>query len=265
MAPTCAAGAGASIELLAEAKVAGPTVLLGEVARLHSDDPELLRKLVGLSLGRAPQAGDLAVLQRDALAGWLRRQAVAQAAPIAWSGAEESKVVRRSAHVGGDDIAAAAAETLRSALSAQSRDARVQVATTPRDLEVPPGPVRLEVRGVERATLRNRAVLWVDVWAGERFVRAVPVSLEIARQAAMATAPSGEPNGPDEPGALEPPAVARGDWATLRSSDGVITVESRVEVLQDGRPGQKVRVRAHAATGPAFARVVGRGQLELVP
>lgn len=63
----------------------------------------------------------------------------------------------------------------------------------------------------------------------------------------------------------EPLAVSRGDWAVLRSGEGVVSLESRVEVLQDGRPGQKVRVRQHGADGPILARVVGRGLLELAP
>jgi flagella basal body P-ring formation protein FlgA len=73
-------------------------------------------------------------------------------------------------------------------------------------------------------------------------------------------APGLEDDRPDEPR-----VVARGDWATLHSAAGAVTLESRVEVLQDGRPGQRVRVRQQGATGPVFARVLGAGQLELVP
>jgi flagella basal body P-ring formation protein FlgA len=61
------------------------------------------------------------------------------------------------------------------------------------------------------------------------------------------------------------PLVARGEWATLRSGAGAVTLESRVEVLQDGQAGQRVRVRAAGATGIVFARVLGPAQLELVP
>jgi flagella basal body P-ring formation protein FlgA len=45
-----------------------------------------------------------------------------------------------------------------------------------------------------------------------------------------------------------------------------VSLESRVEVLQDGRVGQRVRVRAATgASGILFAKVIGRGQLELAP
>lgn len=58
------------------------------------------------------------------------------------------------------------------------------------------------------------------------------------------------------------PLVARGDIALLRITDAAIELESRVEVLQDGLLGQKVRVKATNAVGPVMARVTGAGRLE---
>lgn len=58
------------------------------------------------------------------------------------------------------------------------------------------------------------------------------------------------------------PLVARGDIALLRIKDTAIELESRVEVLQDGLLGQRVRVRAKNAAGPVMARVTGAGRLE---
>lgn len=63
---------------------------------------------------------------------------------------------------------------------------------------------------------------------------------------------------------IEPlPAVARGEWATLHSSAGAVAMESRVEVLQDGRQGQTVRVKQVGANGSVLARVIGPGWLEI--
>lgn len=65
---------------------------------------------------------------------------------------------------------------------------------------------------------------------------------------------------------LEPaPAVTRGDWAQLLARSGNVAVQSRVEVLQDGRKGQVVRVKVAGAQGELLARVVGQGQLEAQP
>lgn len=65
---------------------------------------------------------------------------------------------------------------------------------------------------------------------------------------------------------VEPaPLVRRGSFATLRASHGHVSIESKVEVLEDGRPGQTVRVRAASAEGAVLARVTGVGALEVVP
>lgn len=265
--------AGAHIELLPRVRVDRSAVVLGEVARLHTDDLDLMRKLVHLPVGHAPRPGELAVLQREALAQWVRRHAGIPADQLQWSGAQETRVLRATSQLAGDEIGHAAAEALKAQLAASGRPAEVQVRLVPRDLDVPPGRLRLEVRGVDRAGWRPRTTLWVDVWADERFVRTVPVALEVSALAADPLIPTtssgaalpGPRTAPPEEADREPAAVMRGDWATLRFLAGPITLERQVEVLQDGRPGQKVRVRQPGAPGQLSARVVGRGQLELVP
>ncbi|MCY1244044.1 flagella basal body P-ring formation protein FlgA [compost metagenome] len=61
------------------------------------------------------------------------------------------------------------------------------------------------------------------------------------------------------------PAVVRGNWALLQARSGDVAVESRVEVLQDGREGQFVRVKVTGAKGEVLARVTGPGQVEVQP
>jgi len=61
------------------------------------------------------------------------------------------------------------------------------------------------------------------------------------------------------------PAVVRGNWALLQARSGDVAVESRVEVLQDGREGQFVRVKVPGAKGEVLARVTGPGQVEVQP
>ncbi|MNV36981.1 flagellar basal body P-ring biosynthesis protein FlgA [compost metagenome] len=61
------------------------------------------------------------------------------------------------------------------------------------------------------------------------------------------------------------PAVVRGNWALLQARSGDVAVESRVEVLQDGREGQLVRVKVPGAKGEVLARVTGPGQVEVQP
>lgn len=274
VAPSVFAAARVSIELLPQARVAGGKVVLGEVAKLHCEDLALMRKLVHLPLGRAPLAGDVSLLERPQLAAWLRRQAGVTADQLAWSGAMQSQVLRVAPVLRGEDIARVALDAVRVVLASSGAGGRVQVRIAPRDVDLPGPNWRIEVRGLEGGLGRRLPLLWADVWSGDAFVRTVPVALEVTPDGAAAsamTAPDGSPPlqrmEPERITARDtsPPVVARGDWATLRLATGPILVEERVEVLQDGRPGQKIRVRQQGVAGTLVARVLGQGRLELAP
>jgi flagella basal body P-ring formation protein FlgA len=65
---------------------------------------------------------------------------------------------------------------------------------------------------------------------------------------------------------VEPaPLVTGGGSALLRAGAEGIRLESRVEVLQDGRAGETVRVKLPNASGEILARVVGPGIVEVQP
>ena len=61
------------------------------------------------------------------------------------------------------------------------------------------------------------------------------------------------------------PAVARGNWAHLIARNGDVSIQSRAQVLQDGRQGEVVRVKVPGASGEVLARVTGPGQVEVQP
>lgn len=60
------------------------------------------------------------------------------------------------------------------------------------------------------------------------------------------------------------PVVVRGQTVTVRSHVGVIALEARAEVLQDGWPGSRVPVRMPMASAPVIARVAEDGTVEFV-
>ncbi len=60
------------------------------------------------------------------------------------------------------------------------------------------------------------------------------------------------------------PAVARGAFAAMAAHSGGVAVETRVEVLQDGEPGQQVRVRMATASTSILARVLASGRVEAI-
>ncbi|WP_181459058.1 flagella basal body P-ring formation protein FlgA [Herbaspirillum rubrisubalbicans] len=59
------------------------------------------------------------------------------------------------------------------------------------------------------------------------------------------------------------PLVQQGSSAILKTTQGGIELESRVDVLQDGLEGQDVQVRLPNASGAISARVAGPGVVEL--
>lgn len=268
------AAPGASIELRAEVQVPGGTVTLGHLARLQSPDLSLMRALVDLPVGPAPPLGQTSRVTRDALVSWLQAQGPLAGAVLTWSGAPESRLVRQGVQVEGSAIAEAALGELRRWMTAAGIAGDAMVATTPRDVHVAAPGIRLQARPPQAAHLRRRTIVWVDLWSEASRLRTVPVTLDVQVDAWLLQAGAGRLNLPARPvrapatsgiAAAEPLAVERGAWAALRSVTGAVVLESRVQVLQDGRTGERVRVRQQGATGIVFARVVERGVLELAP
>lgn len=260
----------ASITLRPQVEVAADAVVLGDVAHLHSPELALIRQLVHLPIGRAPRDGQPASVDRQRLARWIQRETGLDPADFEWRGSDGASVRRGTRQLAGSELAAAALATAREFLRQQAGGGEVRVARWPRDLQLPVGEVQLRARPIDRA-MRSRMLVWVDVWSAGSFVRTVPVSLEV--QAAPLAAGMPLATGAAEGAAklawhgqdATPLLVERGGWATLRSTEGVVSLESRVAVLQDGRAGDQVRVRAPGGGAVVFARVVGPAQLELAP
>jgi flagella basal body P-ring formation protein FlgA len=266
LACTCAQAAPrATIELLAQAEVAGDAVSLGQVAHLSSPELALVRRLVQLPIGRAPRDGQPAFVRRELLARWIQRETGLAPDDLAWRGSEAAQVLRATRQVKGLELAQAASEAMRDWLAQRDEAVQLHVSRMPRDLDVPAGDVQLRPRPVEGVALRRRMLVWVEVWSEGSFLRAIPVPLErdampLAAKP-IATAAVAGFSRRERP----PVLVERGAWAILRSTDGAVSLESKVAVLQDGRAGEQVRVRAPGGGGVVFARVVGPAQLELAP
>lgn len=269
-APSAVAASRADLELVPQARVTTGQVMLGDLVRVRSEDLALVRRLANLPVGEAPQPGESALVRREILSDWVRRTTGLPAESLQWSGADGARVVRSSRQLRGEEIAAAAVEGLRHGMNASALQAELRVRTVMRDVEIPEGRLTLLPRPAgSGVALRNRALVWVDAWVGDHLVRSFPVTVEIVGLAGRpggGALAAGAPAMQETAQAADVAAVTRGEWAALRTSSGAVSLESRVEVLQDGRVGQRIRVRTSAsATGIVFAKVVGRGQLELTP
>jgi len=264
------------------------------------------------------------VLESERLGYWLRSRTGLREDQIDWRGPRQTAIVTAVQEIAGEQVAAQAKAALAEHLQSMARQKGLELSrldidpvALPVSVEVPMQGRRLQVRPLSATRMSPRMLVWVDVFSGDRHVRAIPVRFEVAAFARLPVAshamPAGAPVQADGmelreidvtampglsalPGGvrvdasagadadapvlrralqagdvvsadslLARPAVVRGEWASLVTRQGPLSLESRVEVLQDGQPGQIVRARPANATGVLSVRVVGRGQLELQP
>jgi hypothetical protein len=245
------------IELRPRVALAGGPLLLGQLARLESDDLQLLRTVVDLPVGLAPRAGHSRRVSAASLQAAIQGIAARTGSRVQWAGAPACDVEAATTLVTGESIARAAA---------QSMGGQAQATRLPRDLRIPAGPVTLTARFPGQPLAAGRQLVWVDVRSGGEWVQAVAVPVRTQAEVARRTA-----TGPERAGRARPesvavrpvPAVGRGQSATLRSGWGDVMAETRVEVLQDGNDGDHVLVRSGSAPAPLSARVVGPALLEV--
>lgn len=165
------------IELRPEVVALHRQVRLGDVAYLHTTDLGAIQRLVDLPLGQAPQAGNEAVLERDALARWIRSQVGLTSEQIVWRGSERSRVKGSVQMMPAAQIEQTARAALESWLAARSNRFDIEAMGLRHDLNLPAGRIELRARSLPSASQPStRMVVWVDVWVDGGFVRTVPVS-----------------------------------------------------------------------------------------
>ncbi|HYF20767.1 MAG TPA: hypothetical protein VEA40_23070 [Ramlibacter sp.] len=247
-------GPATTVRLPARVDVQPGPVVLGDVALISSTDLDLLRRLLAVPVGVAPAAGQPRELRGERLQQWIARRVGPEAVGLAWEGAPETLVSVRSRTVRGAEITGAALQGLSAWLVQHQPGARAELAEAPpRDLQVPDGDLLLASRPPSTAA-RDRMVVWVEVRQADQVVRAVPVRLAVTLPSAPA---------PARPAERTAPAVQRGDWSWLHSRSGAVATQVRVEVLQDGRTGDRIRVRAAGAQESLLASVIGPDRLEV--
>lgn len=283
-------------------------VVLGDIAEVTCADPAQQRRLAALPLGIVPASGRAVPLGRGRIARWMAASAGVPMRDVEWSGAETSEVRLAVRELPGASLAEEVTRSVREAFARSGKRAEVTVVRAPPTTGLPPGRMAFTLRDLPTsAALARRLTAWADVSVEGRFVRTVPVALDLrvfapavvalraraggeelqstdvdvrevvwtGRAALPLTAPpsghvrlrrpvaAGEPLTPAH---LErAPEVSRGQWATLRSYNGGVELEARAEVLEDGFPGQPVRVRLPNASGDVVATVSGPGAVEVRP
>lgn len=168
------------IDLPGHVEVDGSYVHLGEVAALRTPDLLLLRRLMALPLGRAPQPGEPVFLGREQLARWIRLQTGLGAERVRWTGAPTIALSIARQDVSAQEFSRIAQTALQDWLQQRSQRAQVQVAELPHSITLPRGVVSLQVRPLIESAPRKRMTVWVDAYLDGNLRRSVPVSFAVS-------------------------------------------------------------------------------------
>lgn len=163
--------------------VSNQPLRLGDVADIGSSHLPTLQYLMALPLWRI-RADRTSLIDRDSLETWVARQSPQDIGRVIWRGASASEFSPPLFEVSGEDIIRAAESALRSHLQLiRPTRAAAEISSRPvRSISVSTRNVSLSARPIRTTSTSSRVLVWIDVFAEEQFVRAIPVSLELAAE-----------------------------------------------------------------------------------
>jgi flagella basal body P-ring formation protein FlgA len=287
-----------TIDLDAEATVAGRTYALADVARVAGEAHDAAT-LAGLEIGRAPLPGYWSDVTRAQIAARLERSGVH--ATIEWRGAETVRVATLGRAFSGGTVAAFAEAALRADLQGYSRF-EIELVEPPRDLVLPAGTVELRAVEADPPWPAKRTAVWVDVLVDGARHRSLPVWFRVSawtevltvaeaierhhvigaddlRRATLDVAALGAAPLRDAADAiglrlrralaagaalasadLEPaPAVQQGAAVEVLAQSGRVSLRVKAVALADADVDQRVAVRSPSSGARYVVTVVGPG------
>lgn len=299
--PADAVCAPVAVSLLPQASVAGPDILLGDIAKISGG--EAAASLRSVKLGRSPWPGASSTVNAAQVRMMLKLAGI-DPASVSMSDSASTRVTRASQKVSGEDLAAAAkaaveaawqgveriecdvlrdpadvtvgagALELSSALTAALRPGMVSVPVEVRvdgqKERVISVPVRLramsQVVVLARAAARGQMLSPEDLTVEERDVAGSTSDLvsDIATAAglrAKRAAPAGAVLRQSDLEVI--PLVHRSGPVIIVASSGRVTVRTGGQALEDGLLGQVVKVRPEYSKESISAKVVGEGRVEI--
>jgi len=230
-----------TIEFASPAYTAGPQVLLGDIARVHVLDGAMRARLMQMEVGAAPIPGGTRKVNMGQVQVRMRQQRIDPTA-FSFQGPTEVTVTAVAEQVAGSSIEQAAIEAVcaDAGYALEPDGVKVIRFDYPQGMTVPPGPVVLAASvvppGADAALVRAN----VKVIVSGVVVRTAPVWMEI----------------------IAPPMVSRGSSVLLVAAGPGVHVTVPATALEDGRPGQRIRVKNIASGVEALGRVVGPGTVQ---
>ena len=225
-----------TIEFASPAYTAGPQILLGDIARVQVLDDVLRARLVQLEVGAAPIPGGTRKINMGQVQVRMRQQRI-DPASFSFQGPTEVSVTAVAERVAGRSIEQAAIDAVcaDAGYALEPDSVKVIRFDYPQGLTVPPGPVVLAASvvppGADAALVRAN----VKVIVGGVAIRTAPVWMEI----------------------IAPLMVSRGSSVLLVAAGPGVHVTVPATALEDGRPGQQIRVKNIASGVETVGRVVG--------
>lgn len=255
------------IALRPNVQARAPRVLLGQIADVTSTDLVLLRKALALPLGWAPKVGESTQLEQEAVQRWLQARMNLRADQVQWEGGTVSVISSLGQTIAWQTLVSvaqdAANQHVRRLLERGAWPAvsvSVQPSQVPADTQVPLGDIQMVVRPLGATALTKRVTVWVDLLAGERLMKSVPVRFEVEAMVRAARAGTDLSAGrPLDPGQLraEPVDLAA---AALPADAGFLSPDDvRTKSLQLRRGAQSGDIVSTQHVRPTPE--VERGQL----
>jgi len=253
-----------TIELRPVAEVRPGPVRLGDIAYLHGPDLAMLRELIALPLGNAPQANRAITLERHNLAAWVssRRPMAKAAYQLQWTGTERTTVQVPIQRLPGTRLAEAARAPLLAWLRQFGERTSAELISDLQSLPLPVGRIEIRPRPLPPTLpLSRRIAVWLDIYCDNRFARALPVRFEISAWQAVPVAARDLPSGmPLSSGAAQPALVTHDVDVTLLGVHP-LSQKELTAAIQDAAPqlrhalrkGQPLTSQA-LETAPAVAR-----------
>lgn len=148
---------------------------LEDIAEVSVASDELQLKLQQLSVGRAPRAGYVANISRQAIAARIEQRYSGLSQRIVWRGVQVSRIRTLTQQFDYVHLQTLARGYLQAWLANRFEYFEIHSRGAMKDPLLPAGEVRLAVASGKSLSLNKRMSVWVDVYVDEQLYRSLPI------------------------------------------------------------------------------------------
>ena len=190
-----AAQAAVTIAVKAESTVAGPALILGDIAAITGSETERIKHLKSLSLGEAPPPGVTGFLTPELLEPRLVATR-ADFTGVTWEVPKQFRITTASQFVGGNSLQATAETFLRrllekEGLAAGTDDLTISRLDTASDMRAPTGKLELAAELYGGVRYHVPTIVMVSVRTDGKSFAKIPIRFEVRRFQNVAVAAIG--------------------------------------------------------------------------